>query len=110
MTSFKSIKFRTVEFYGLVLPGTGKFLSASSKTRTQSFPSCLRPGGLKCCTPNLSEVIRRLRLARVRVASIGDERLTALLDQALDQIEGPLPRINEVIWHLEEGLANLELA
>jgi len=61
-------------------------------------------------TPNLSEVIRRLRLARVRVASIGDERLTALLDQALDQIEGPLPRINEVIWHLEEGLANLELA
>jgi hypothetical protein len=61
-------------------------------------------------TPNLSEVTRRLRLARVRAASIGDERLMALLDRALDQIEGSLPRVNEVIWHLEEGLANLELA
>ena len=61
-------------------------------------------------TPNLNGAIRRLRLARVRAAAEADEDLTALLDSALDQIEGPLPRINEIIWHLEEGLVDLESA
>jgi hypothetical protein len=60
-------------------------------------------------TPNLSEAIRRLRLARVRAATAANRELTGLLDSGLDQLEGPLPRINEVIWKLEEGLADLEL-
>jgi hypothetical protein len=51
-----------------------------------------------------------LRLARVRAVAEADEDLTALLDSALDQIEGPLPRINEIIWHLEEGLVDFESA
>jgi hypothetical protein len=59
-------------------------------------------------TTNLNEAIRRLRLARVRAAG-QDKTLLPLLDSALDQIEGPLPRVNEVIWFLEEGLAELEL-
>ena len=60
-------------------------------------------------TPNLSEAIRRLRLARVRAAATANRELTALLDSGLDQLEGPLPRVNEVIWKLEEGLADLAL-
>ena len=56
-------------------------------------------------TPNLNEATRRLRLARVRAAA-ADSNLTALLDGALDQIETPLPRLNEVIWYLEEGLVD----
>jgi hypothetical protein len=59
--------------------------------------------------PDLSEAIRRLRLARVRAAATGNRDLTSLLDRALDQLEGPLPRVNEVVWHLEEGLAELGL-
>lgn len=61
-------------------------------------------------SPNLSEAIRRLRLARVRAAARENIALTLFLDGALDKIEGPLPRINEVIWHLEEGLLNFEKA
>ena len=60
-------------------------------------------------TPNLSDAIRRLRLARVRAAAAANHELTALLDSGLDQLEGPLPRVNEVIWKLEEGLADLGL-
>lgn len=60
-------------------------------------------------TTNLNEAIRRLRLARVRAAAAQDDALLPILDSALDQIEGPLPRINEVIWFLEEALAELEL-
>lgn len=60
--------------------------------------------------PNLNEAIRRLRLARVRAAAAQNELLLPILDQALDKIEGPLPRLNEVIWFLEEGLAELELS
>jgi len=60
-------------------------------------------------TPNLSEAIRRLRLARVRAAAAANRELTILLDNGLDQLEGPLPRVNEVIWSLEEGLADLGL-
>jgi len=60
-------------------------------------------------TPNLNEAIRRLRLARVRAAA-ADDPLVTLLDQALDQIEGPLPRLNEIIWLIEEGLAELNIA
>lgn len=58
--------------------------------------------------PNLNEAIRRLRLARVRAASVTDNHeLLRVLDSALDQAEGPLPRINEVAWFLEEALAEL---
>lgn len=60
-------------------------------------------------TPNLSEAIRRLRLARVRAAAAANRDLTALLDNGLDQLEGPLPRVNQVIWKLEDGLADLGL-
>lgn len=59
--------------------------------------------------PNLNEAIRRLRLARVRAAATNSV-LTPLLDSALDRIEAPLPRLNEVIWYLEEGLLDLEIA
>jgi hypothetical protein len=58
-------------------------------------------------TPNLNEAIRRLRLARVR-ANTANKALIPLLDSALDKIEAPLPRVNEIIWHLEEGLLDLE--
>lgn len=59
--------------------------------------------------PNLNEAIRRLRLARVRANTAADDRLITLLDGALDQIEAPLPQIDEIIWYLEDGLAELEL-
>lgn len=58
-------------------------------------------------TPNLNEAIRRLRLARVR-ANTANKALIPLLDSTLDKIEAPLPRVNEIIWHLEEGLLDLE--
>jgi hypothetical protein len=32
-----------------------------------------------------------------------------VLDSALDQLETALPRVNEVIWFLEEALAELEI-
>ncbi len=60
-------------------------------------------------SPNLNEAIRRLRLGRVRAAAAANDPLIALLDEALDKIEAPLPRINELIWHLEEGLVDLEM-
>ncbi len=60
-------------------------------------------------TPNLNEAIRRLRLARVRAAA-ANSPLIALLDGALEQIEAPLPRLNEVVWYLEEGLAHLNVS
>jgi hypothetical protein len=59
-------------------------------------------------TPNLNEAIRRLRLSRVRAANGANDRLATLLDQALDRLEGPLPRLNELVWYLEEGLAELD--
>lgn len=59
--------------------------------------------------PHLNEAIRRLRLARVR-AAVANSVLVPLLDAALDQIESPLPRLNEIIWFLEEGLADLNTA
>jgi hypothetical protein len=58
--------------------------------------------------PNLNEAIRRLRLARVKAARAGDQTLTPIIDNALDQLEAPLPRINEVTWFLEEALVELE--
>jgi hypothetical protein len=60
-------------------------------------------------TPNLNEANRRLRLARVKAGAAGDAALITLLDHTLDQIEAPLPRINEIVWHLEEGLIDLEI-
>lgn len=61
-------------------------------------------------TPDLNQAIRCLRLARVKAAGKGERGFTTLLDGALDRIEGPLPRINEIIWYLEEGLVDLESA
>jgi hypothetical protein len=58
--------------------------------------------------PNLNETIRRLRLARVRAANAARSDLLPILDGALDQLELPLPRVNEVAWFLEEALAELE--
>jgi hypothetical protein len=58
--------------------------------------------------PNLNETIRRLRLARVRAANAQENTLLPVLDSALDQLEIALPRVNEVIWFLEEALAELE--
>ncbi len=58
--------------------------------------------------PNLNETIRRLRLARVRAASAQHPALLPVLDAALDKLEGPLPRVNEITWLLEEALAELE--
>ncbi len=60
-------------------------------------------------TPDLNEAIRRLRLSRVRAAAAQNEALLPILDQALDLIEGPLPRVNDVVWFIEEALAELEL-
>lgn len=58
--------------------------------------------------PNLSEAIRRLRLSRVRAANADKAALLPILDSALDQLEAPLPRVNEVTWFLEEALTELE--
>ena len=60
-------------------------------------------------TTNLNEAIRRLRLSRVRAATAQNEALLPILDSALEQIEAPLPRINEVTWFLEEALTELDL-
>lgn len=60
--------------------------------------------------PNLNETIRRLRLARVRAANAGRADLLPVLDGTLDQLEAPLPRVNEASWFLEEALAELETA
>jgi hypothetical protein len=60
--------------------------------------------------PNLNETIRRLRLARVRAANAGRADLLPILDGTLDQLEAPLPRVNEASWFLEEALAELEAA
>lgn len=57
--------------------------------------------------PNLNEAIRRLRLARVRANKQTNLPLTAMLDQALDMLEGSLPRVDEVVWLIEESLAEL---
>ena len=59
--------------------------------------------------PNLNETIRRLRLARVRAANSQKDILLPVLDSALDRLETALPRVNEVIWFLEEALAELEI-
>jgi hypothetical protein len=59
-------------------------------------------------TPNLNESIRRLRLARVRAANGNHNVFIPILDNALDQLETALPRVNEVAWFLEEALAELE--
>lgn len=58
----------------------------------------------------LDEAVRRLRLARVRAARHDHKVLITALDMALDKLETPLPIIDEIIWHLEEALADLEAA
>ena len=60
-------------------------------------------------SPDLNEAIRRLRLSRVRAALAQNKPLVTILDAALDKVEGPLPRLNEVVWFLEEALAELEV-
>lgn len=61
-------------------------------------------------TPNLPEANRRFRLARVRAVNHHHQLLQQLLDQTLDMLAGPLPRIDEIIWLVEESLAELEEA
>lgn len=61
-------------------------------------------------TPQINEAIRRLRLARVRAANQANPTLMTQLDAALDKLEGPMPLLAEVIWHLEEICADLEPA
>lgn len=57
--------------------------------------------------PKLDEAIRRLRLARVRANQQANPSLTATIDQALDMLESSLPRIDEVIWLIEESVVEL---
>ncbi len=52
----------------------------------------------------IHEAIRRLRLARVQAVTSNQE-LIAVLDHALDKIETPTPQIDDVIWYLEDALA-----
>ena len=59
---------------------------------------------------NINEVIRRLRLARVQAATAANTPLIAVLDQTLDKLENPDSQINEVVWYLEDNLAELETA
>jgi hypothetical protein len=58
--------------------------------------------------PKINETLRRLRLARVKAAQQKQNTLVAILDTALDRLETPLPMIDEIIWQLEEVLADLE--
>lgn len=58
--------------------------------------------------PKINEAIRRLRLARVKAVQQNQNNLMGALDTALDKLETPLPLIDEVIWQLEEVLADLE--
>ncbi len=58
--------------------------------------------------PNLSEAIRRLRLARVKAAAWSLPALVPVLDAALDKLETANPLLEEIIWNLEEVLADLE--
>ncbi|MDM8531611.1 hypothetical protein QUF63_10605 [Anaerolineales bacterium HSG25] len=58
--------------------------------------------------PKLNEAIRRLRLTRVRATNQKHQSLITICDQALDMLENSLPRVDEVIWLLEESLAELE--
>lgn len=60
--------------------------------------------------PHLNEAIRRLRLARVRAGIANEAALLPIIDNALDQLESALPRVNEVAWFLEEALLELEAA
>jgi hypothetical protein len=57
--------------------------------------------------PDLSEAIRRLRIAKMRVNFNPDNMLGPQLDKALDQLETTEPAIGEAIWELEEALAVL---
>jgi hypothetical protein len=61
-------------------------------------------------TPRLNEAIRRLRLARVKAAQQANNDLMTGLDQALDQLESPLPLVDEVIWRLEELCVDFEIS
>ena len=54
--------------------------------------------------PNLNEAMRRLRLARVRAAKQEQAAMLKTIDEALNMLEGSLPRIDEIIWFLEESL------
>lgn len=59
--------------------------------------------------PDLNQAIRRLRLARVKAAGQFTPNFLALLDAALDNLESPVPLVDEVIWQLEELCADLEV-
>lgn len=58
--------------------------------------------------PRINEAIRILRLARVKAASQMDSSFIFALDAALDKLEAPIPLVEEIIWDLEEALAELE--
>lgn len=57
---------------------------------------------------DLSEAIRRLRIAKMRLAFNQDSPLNVVLDQALDRLETSPPAISEAIWELEEGMVEVE--
>ncbi len=59
-------------------------------------------------SPNVNEAIRRLRLARVQAAASSNTPLMSVLDQTLDKMEAPNPQISEIVWYLEDKLAELE--
>ncbi len=60
--------------------------------------------------PNLSEAIRRLRIAIVRASYNPDSPLHPILDSALDGLEITDPDIQTVIWQLEEKLSVFKTA
>lgn len=59
---------------------------------------------------NISESIRRLRVAKVRLNFNRDNPLNAIVDVALDSLEATSPDTEAIIWQLEDSLADLEIA
>jgi len=53
---------------------------------------------------DLSEAIRRFRIAKMRLNFNPDSSLNAILDRALNHLEVASPAISEAIWELEEAL------
>ncbi len=60
--------------------------------------------------PAISEAVRRLRIAKVRLNYNAESPLHSILDRALDGLEIARPDVPNVIWNLEEALTTFETA
>lgn len=58
--------------------------------------------------PKIGEAIRRLRIARMRAGYNPGSPVLALIDRALDGLEVSEPDHQDVIWNLEDSLAEFE--